>query len=88
MKIGFNLLVLGGLITDAHASQLQRLAALGYDGVEIPILDGDAVTTASWHRAVPTWVSSGPRPPLCSAPTIPAAPMLRSAGLPTIACAG
>lgn len=42
MKIGFNLLVLGGLITDAHASQLQRLAALGYDGVEIPILDGDA----------------------------------------------
>ena len=41
MKIGFNLLVLGGLITRGHLEQLQRLSALGYDGVEIPILDGD-----------------------------------------------
>jgi D-psicose/D-tagatose/L-ribulose 3-epimerase len=41
MKVGFNLLVLGGLITDAHAHELQSLAKLGYDGVEIPILDGD-----------------------------------------------
>lgn len=41
MKIGFNLLVLGGLITPGHLEQLRRLAALGYDGVEIPILDGN-----------------------------------------------
>lgn len=41
MKIGFNLLVLGGFVTDAHAHELQSIAKLGYDGVEIPILDGD-----------------------------------------------
>ena len=40
MKVGFNLLVLGGLITDAHAQHLQFISKLGYDGVEIPILDG------------------------------------------------
>lgn len=41
MKIGMNLLVLGGLIGDEHGDHLLRLSQLGYDGVEIPIFNGD-----------------------------------------------
>ncbi|TCL71414.1 sugar phosphate isomerase/epimerase family protein [Rhizobium sp. BK251] len=40
MKIAFNLLVLGAEITTAHARQLERLKALGYDAVEIPVFSG------------------------------------------------
>jgi D-psicose/D-tagatose/L-ribulose 3-epimerase len=41
MRIGFNLLVLGGVIGDEHLPSIERLRAIGYDGVEISILDGD-----------------------------------------------
>jgi D-psicose/D-tagatose/L-ribulose 3-epimerase len=41
LKVGFNLLVLGADITVAHARQLERFKALGYDGVEIPVLTGN-----------------------------------------------
>jgi D-psicose/D-tagatose/L-ribulose 3-epimerase len=41
LKIGFNLLVLGGHVTQDHDVHLKTLAALGYDGVEIPILEGE-----------------------------------------------
>lgn len=41
MKIGFNLLVVGGFITEEHRPLLERLAALGYDGVEVPAFEGD-----------------------------------------------
>lgn len=40
MKIAFNLLVLGAEITKAHARQLERLKALGYDAVEVPVFSG------------------------------------------------
>jgi D-psicose/D-tagatose/L-ribulose 3-epimerase len=40
VRIGFNLLVVGGHITDEHAHLLDRLKALGYDGVEVPVFDG------------------------------------------------
>lgn len=41
MKVGFNLLVLGADITVEHARQLERFKALGYDGVEVPVMSGD-----------------------------------------------
>jgi len=40
MRIGFNLLVVGGHITDEHGHLLDRIKALGYDGVEVPVFDG------------------------------------------------
>jgi D-psicose/D-tagatose/L-ribulose 3-epimerase len=40
LKVGFNLLALGAEITVDHAPQLERLKALGYDGVEVPIFSG------------------------------------------------
>ncbi|MEX0741357.1 MAG: sugar phosphate isomerase/epimerase [Phycisphaeraceae bacterium] len=41
MKIGFNLLLWSGFITEEHHKLLQALKDTGYDGVEIPIFDGD-----------------------------------------------
>jgi len=40
MRIGLNLLVVDGFIDDAHLPVLERLKALGYDGVEIPVFEG------------------------------------------------
>ena len=41
MPFGINLLCLSGQIGPEHAGQIERIAALGYDGVEIPVLAGD-----------------------------------------------
>ena len=41
LKVAFNLLVLGAEITADHAPVLERLKALGYDGVEVPVFTGD-----------------------------------------------
>jgi D-psicose/D-tagatose/L-ribulose 3-epimerase len=41
MKIGINLLVLGGFISRNHEQQLKSIARAGYDGVEIPLFSGD-----------------------------------------------
>ncbi|WP_417580946.1 sugar phosphate isomerase/epimerase family protein [Pelagibacterium sp.] len=41
MQVGINLLCLAGYITEAHLPQIRQLKALGYDGVEVPILSGD-----------------------------------------------
>jgi D-psicose/D-tagatose/L-ribulose 3-epimerase len=40
LRIGIDLLVVGGHITDEHWPLIERLKALGYDGVEIPVFDG------------------------------------------------
>jgi D-psicose/D-tagatose/L-ribulose 3-epimerase len=40
LRIGFNLLVVGGHIADEHSHLLERLKDLGYDGVEVPVFDG------------------------------------------------
>ncbi len=40
MKLAFNLLVLGADIDAGHAPQLERLKALGYDAVEVPVFGG------------------------------------------------
>jgi D-psicose/D-tagatose/L-ribulose 3-epimerase len=41
MKIGFNLLLWTGHVTDDHRSLLRDIKRAGYDGVEIPIFEGD-----------------------------------------------
>jgi D-psicose/D-tagatose/L-ribulose 3-epimerase len=41
MKIGFNLLLWTGHVTNDHRSLLRNIKRAGYDGVEIPIFEGD-----------------------------------------------
>lgn len=40
MKIGFNLLAVGGHIGEEHVPLFAKLKALGYDGVEVPVFEG------------------------------------------------
>ena len=40
MQLGINLLCLDGFIEASHLHHLHRLKALGYDGVEVPVLRG------------------------------------------------
>ena len=41
MKLGINLLCLTDFVTEAHLPTIRQLKALGYDGVEVPVLSGD-----------------------------------------------
>lgn len=41
MQVAINLLCLSGFIDEAHLDHIRRIKALGYDGVEIPILRGE-----------------------------------------------
>jgi D-psicose/D-tagatose/L-ribulose 3-epimerase len=41
MKIGFNLLLWTGHVTEEHGHALDTIKAAGYDGVEIPVFGGD-----------------------------------------------
>lgn len=43
MKIGFNLLLWTGHMTEAHLPVAKQLKDTGYDGVEIPVLDASSV---------------------------------------------
>ncbi len=47
MQIGFNLLVATGHVTADHYPLLDRLKRLGYDGVELPIFEGEV---AHYHE--------------------------------------
>ncbi|SEB88818.1 D-psicose/D-tagatose/L-ribulose 3-epimerase [Rhizobiales bacterium GAS188] len=40
MRIGFNLLVIGGHIDETHAGVLEEIKRRGYDGIEVPIFEG------------------------------------------------
>ncbi len=42
MKVGMNLLLWTGLVTEADFPTLGKLKAAGFDGVELPLFDGDA----------------------------------------------
>ncbi|HET6450542.1 MAG TPA: sugar phosphate isomerase/epimerase family protein [Spirochaetia bacterium] len=41
MKAGFNLLLWTSHVTDEHFPLIEKLARAGYDGVEVPILEGE-----------------------------------------------
>ncbi len=41
MKIGFNLLLWTGHVEDEHLPLLEKLKDAGYDGVEVPLFEGD-----------------------------------------------
>ncbi len=41
MKIGMNMLLWTTHVTDEHYPQLERIKAAGFDGVEIPLFEGD-----------------------------------------------
>ena len=41
MKLGFNLLLWTGHVTAEHEPLLKSLKKTGYDGVEIPLFEGD-----------------------------------------------
>ena len=42
MKVGMNLLVWTAFVTEEHFPLLEKIKKTGYDGVEIPLFDGDA----------------------------------------------
>ena len=42
MKVGMNLLLWTGLVTEEHFPVLGKIKAAGFDGVELPLFDGDA----------------------------------------------
>ncbi len=48
MKIGMNLLLWTGFVTEAEFPLLGKLKAAGFDGVELPLFDG----TADHYRKV------------------------------------
>ncbi len=43
MKIGMNMLLWTGHVTDEHAATLEAIKATGFDGVEIPVFDTESV---------------------------------------------
>jgi len=50
VKVAFNLLVIGADIGMQHARQLERLKALGYDAVEVPVFSGKVEHYAALGR--------------------------------------
>jgi len=52
MKIGFNVLLWTGHMTDEHLGVLETLKKLGYDGVEIPVFQGEVAHFEKIGRAI------------------------------------
>lgn len=50
MKFGMNLLLWSGDLTDDLVPVLEKLKAMGYDGVELPIFDADPAKYSKWGR--------------------------------------
>ena len=50
MRVGFNLLVVGGFITPEHAPLFEDLKRHGYDGVELPMFEGSVEHYAALGR--------------------------------------
>jgi len=50
MKFGMNLLLWSGDLSDSMLPVLEKLKAMGYDGVEVPIFDLDLAKWAMWAR--------------------------------------
>lgn len=52
MKIGFNLLLWTGHVTDDHCNLLKTIKDVGYDGVEIPMFVGEPAHYAALGRRI------------------------------------
>src|SRR5436190_379757 len=52
MRLGLNLLLWSGGVGQTELDLLPRIAELGYDGVELPLLAPDAVDTGAVRRAL------------------------------------
>ena len=52
MKIGFNMLLWTPFVTEEHIPLFEKLKAIGYDGVEIPLFSGDPPHYAKVARAL------------------------------------
>lgn len=52
MQIGFNLLVVGGVISPADRPVLESLKRHGYDGVEVPVMAGTEADCAALGRVL------------------------------------
>jgi len=52
MKTGFNMLLWTTHVTDEHLSQLQTLQKIGYDGIEIPVFEGDTAHFEKLGKAI------------------------------------
>jgi D-psicose/D-tagatose/L-ribulose 3-epimerase len=50
MKFGMNLLLWTGDVTDELLPVLEKLKAMGYDGVELPIFDADVKKFTQWSK--------------------------------------
>lgn len=50
MKLGMNMLLWGGDLTDALLPVFEKLKAMGYDGVELPIFDPNPDKFAQWGK--------------------------------------
>ena len=81
MKTGFNLLLWTTHVAEQHLPLLAKLKACGYDGVEIPLFEGEvgALPRGSRGRS-PTTASPARRSPCCpTRRTARSAPMPRAA---------
>ena len=71
MKLGFNLLLWTPHVTAEHEPLLRSLKKTGYDGVELPLFEGDPVAQClvrhmdrTRGKAPPDWDGAfTPRPP-------------------------
>ncbi|MBU6268659.1 MAG: sugar phosphate isomerase/epimerase [Sphingomonadales bacterium] len=52
MKIGMNMLLWTGHVTDAHVPTMAAIKATGFDGVEVPVFDAGDVGHYRWLGAV------------------------------------
>jgi D-psicose/D-tagatose/L-ribulose 3-epimerase len=52
MKFGLNVLLYTDVFTAQHVDLIPKIAALGYDGVELPFIDLDAIDTAATRKAL------------------------------------
>ncbi len=50
MKFGMNMLLWSGDLSDALLPVFEKLKALGYDGVELPVFDADPRKFAQWGK--------------------------------------
>ncbi|MHC4099057.1 MAG: sugar phosphate isomerase/epimerase family protein, partial [Planctomycetota bacterium] len=52
MKVGFNMLLWTTHVTEEHLPLLQTLKDVGYDGVEVPLFEGDTEHFEKVGRAI------------------------------------